>query len=67
MILLIGNFLGITSGSCILMDQKTGQVLYEYNSHEQLRPASVTKIMTILLIMEALDNGTISLDTRDSM
>ncbi len=62
-LLIIGNFLGITSGSCILMDQKTGQVLYEYNSHEKLRPASVTKIMTILLIMEALDNGTISLGT----
>ena len=56
------NFLGITSGSAILMDQKTGKVLYEYNAHEKLRPASVTKVMTILLIMEALDNGTISLD-----
>ena len=57
-----GNFLEITSGSCILMDQKTGQVLYEYNSHEKLRPASVTKVMTLLLIMEALDNGLISLE-----
>ncbi len=44
------------------MDQKTGTILYEYNSHEQLRPASVTKVMTILLIMEALDNGIISLE-----
>jgi len=57
-----GNFLGITSGSAILMDQKSGTILYEYNSHEQLRPASVTKVMTILLIMEAIDNGVISLD-----
>ena len=57
-----GNFLGITSGGAILMDQKTGKVLYEYNSHEKLRPASVTKVMTILLIMEAIDNGTINLD-----
>ena len=56
------NFLGITSGSACLMDQKTGTVLYEYNMHEQLRPASVTKIMTILLIMEAIDNGIISLE-----
>lgn len=56
------NFLGITSGSAILMDQKTGAILYEYNSHEKLRPASVTKIMTILLIMEAIDNGTINLE-----
>jgi len=45
------------------MEQKTGEILYEYNSHEQLRPASVTKVMTILLIMEALDSGKISLDT----
>ncbi len=44
------------------MDQKTGEILYEYNSHEKLRPASVTKVMTILLTMEALDNGIISLD-----
>ena len=44
------------------MDQKTGTVLYEHNSHEQLRPASVTKVMTILLIMEAIDNGVISLE-----
>ena len=57
-----GNFLGITSGSAVLMDQKTGTILYEYNIHDQLRPASVTKVMTILLIMEALDNGIISLE-----
>ncbi len=57
-----GNFLGITSGSCILIDQKTGKILYEYNAHEKLRPASVTKVMTLLLIMEALDNGVISLE-----
>ena len=44
------------------MDQKTGTILYEHNSHEQLRPASVTKVMTILLIMEAIDNGVISLE-----
>ena len=61
---ILGNFLGITSGSAILMDQKTGQVLYEHNPHEKLRPASVTKVMTILLIMEALDSGKISLDTE---
>ena len=57
-----GNFLNLTCGGAILMEQSTGTVLYEHNSHEQLRPASVTKIMTILLIMEALDNGIISLD-----
>ena len=56
-----GNFLNLESGSAILIEQNSGKVLYEYNSHEPLRPASVTKIMSILLIMEALDNGKISL------
>ena len=59
-----GNFLNLTSGSAILMEQKTGQILYEHNIHEQLRPASVTKIMTILLIMEDLDSGKISLTDK---
>ena len=44
------------------MEQSTGTILYEYKSHEKLRPASVTKVMTVLLIMEALDNGAISLE-----
>ena len=65
--ILLGNFLGITSGGAILMDQRTGTVLYEHNSHEQLRPASVTKVMTILLIMEAIDNGVITLEDKGSM
>ena len=56
-----GNFLNLESGSAILIEQNSGQVLYDYNSHEQLRPASVTKIMSILLIMEAIDSGKISL------
>ena len=56
-----GNFLNLESGSAILIEQNSGKILYEYNSHEQLRPASVTKIMSILLIMEALDSGKISL------
>ena len=45
-----GNFLNLTCGSAILMEQSTGTILYEHNSHEQLKPASVTKVMTILLI-----------------
>lgn len=57
-----GNFLNLTCGGAVLMEQSTGTILYEHNSHEQLRPASVTKVMTILLIMEALDNGIISLE-----
>lgn len=56
-----GNFLNLSCGSAILIEQNSGQVLYEHNSHEQLRPASVTKIMSILLIMDALDSGKISL------
>ena len=49
-----------SSGSAILIEQSTGQVLYAHNEHEQLRPASVTKIMSILLIMEELDSGRLS-------
>ena len=55
------NSLNLESESAILIEQTTGQVLYSHNVHEQLRPASVTKVMSILLIMEALDNGKISL------
>jgi len=57
------NSLKLESGSAILIEQTTGKVLYAHNSHEQLRPASVTKVMSILLIMEALDSGKITLDT----
>ena len=48
--------------SCILMDGKTGTVLYEYNADEALPPASVTKVMTMLLVFEALEEGTLALD-----
>ena len=56
------NNLNLESASAILIEQTTGQVLYEHNCHEQLRPASVTKVMSILLIMEAIDSGKISLN-----
>lgn len=56
--------LNLESESAILIEQNSGKILYEHNSHEQLRPASVTKIMTILLIMEALDSGRISLTDK---
>ena len=55
------NSLNLESGSAILIEQKTGQVLYAHNIHEQLRPASVTKVMSILLIMEQIDSGKLSL------
>ena len=51
------NSLNLTCESAILIEQSSGKILYEHNIHEQLRPASVTKIMTILLIMEAIDSG----------
>ena len=57
------NSLNLESGSAILIDQATGKILYSHNSHEQLRPASVTKVMSILLIMEALETGKITLET----
>ena len=48
--------------SALLMDMTTGTVLYEHNAHEALPPASVTKVMTMLLIMEAIDSGNIKWD-----
>ncbi len=47
--------------SVILMESTTGRVLYEINADEKLPPASVTKIMTMLIVMEAVDNGSVSL------
>ena len=54
--------LEIPGKSAILMDMATGAVLYEQNAHEKLAPASVTKVMTMLLIMEAIDSGKIGWD-----
>ena len=56
--------LNLESESAILIEQNSGKILYEHNSHEQLRPASVTKVMSILLIMEALDSNKISLTDK---
>lgn len=53
--------LDLNSESAILMDETSGTILYAKNEHTKLRPASVTKVMTLLLIMEALDSGRISL------
>lgn len=54
--------LDVPAKSALLMDVATGTVLYEKNAHEALPPASVTKIMTMLLIMEAIDSGTLGYD-----
>ena len=55
--------LTLNSQSACLMEFSSGEILYEQNMHERLEPASVTKTMAHLLIMEALDEGTITLDT----
>ncbi|MBP3633831.1 MAG: D-alanyl-D-alanine carboxypeptidase [Oscillospiraceae bacterium] len=54
--------LTVEAPSAILMEAATGTVLYEKQSHDRLPPASVTKVMTLLLVMEALESGRISWD-----
>ena len=56
-----GAELSVAGKSAVLMDVATGTLLYESNANEPLAPASVTKIMTMLLIMEAVDSGSISM------
>ena len=50
----------VDAGAAVLVEKETGTVLYEQNAHDKLEPASVTKIMTLLLVMEAIDNGSLS-------
>lgn len=59
-----GLQLAASARSAILIDEDTGTVLFEKNSHEKLPMASITKVMTMLLIMEALDRGEIKMDTK---
>ena len=54
--------LELAAPSSILMEKTTGEVLYEDNADEKLRPASVTKVMTLLLVAEAVENGAVSPD-----
>lgn len=54
--------MALSAKSAILIEPSTGQILFEQNAHDRLPPASVTKIMTMLLVMEALDNGQCKLD-----
>ena len=54
-----GAALEVAGKSAVLMDVETGTVMYESNAHEPLAPASVTKVMTMLLIMEAIDSSRI--------
>ena len=52
--------LAVSAQACMLMEKTTGQVLYAVNEHQQLEPASVTKVMTMLLVMEAIDSGSLA-------
>ena len=54
--------LTLSAPSAILMEKETGTILYAKDEHTQLQPASVTKVMTLLLVMEAIDSGTLSWD-----
>ncbi len=50
----------VDAGAAVLMEKETGTLLYEQNSDDKLEPASVTKVMTLLLVMEAIDSGSLS-------
>ena len=54
--------LPLTSRAAVLMEKTTGQMLFAQNEHEKLEPASVTKIMTLLLTMDAIDSGALAYD-----
>ncbi len=54
----------IDAKSALLMDAGTGKILYEKNIHEKLAPASITKIMTMLLVMEAIEDGRTTLNDK---
>lgn len=58
------NPLALDCGAACLIEQSSGLIIYDYNMYEKLRPASVTKIMSLLLIMEALDSGKIQLTDK---
>ena len=57
-----GVELPVQAEAALLMEKETGQVLYAKNEHRALEPASVTKVMTLLLVVEAIDDGRLGLD-----
>ena len=57
-----GDGLGIQSKAAVLMEKTTGNVLYEKNADEKLSPASITKIMTLILIFDNIESGKIKLE-----
>ncbi len=54
--------MGLSAKAAVLMNAETGEILYGYNSDERLPEASITKVMTLLLVFEAIDSGKISYD-----
>ena len=58
----IGTKLDIKAKSAVLMEVNSGKILYEQNSDQKLPPASITKIMSLLLVMEAISNGKLSVE-----
>ena len=58
----IGRRITPAAASSVLMEASTGKILYEKQSNDQLAPASMTKLMTMLLIMETLESGKITLN-----
>ena len=62
----VDSALSIKSKSAVLMEPHTGKVLYESNPDEKLAPASITKIMSLLLVMEAIENEKLTLNTKVS-
>lgn len=59
--------LGTNAKSAVILEQSTGRVLFEKNSHERIAPASMTKMMSLLLIMEKIDSGKIKMTDKVSI
>ena len=63
-ICVLAEDLAPNAGSAILIEASTGEIIYEKNSHEKLAPASMTKMMSMLLIVENIEKGVISWDEK---
>ena len=59
-----GDGISISAKSAILIERNTGRVLFEYEADTPVAPASITKIMTLLLVMEAIESGKLSFETK---
>ena len=57
----------VDAAAAVLMEKETGTVLYGQEAHKKLEPASVTKVMTLLLVLEAVDDGRLALDDMVSV